>query len=170
MKGRIIKFRGKRLDNWLWVDGDLVTSLTPKGSMTKFPAIHTTYGTIGTFFIQPETVGQFVGLYDRNEKEVYEHDYISINYKYEHITNGGTIPDQDCICDGEVVYMDSFACFGLRLYKAEYPISEELKECPYLTIPLFQFDLDGDSIEILGNTFDNPEFLKEREYENERNN
>lgn len=91
---------------------------------------------------------------------MYEHDYISVNYKHESITNGCAVPDQDCICEGEVVYMDGFACFGLRLYKAEYPMNKELKECPYLTIPLFQFDLECDSIEVLGNTFDNLELLK----------
>ena len=56
--------------------------------------------------------------------------------------------------------MDGFSCFGLHLHKAEYPMSQELKECPYLTIPLFQFDLECDSIEVLGNTFDNLELLK----------
>lgn len=74
---RTIKFRGKRLDNELWVDGDLVTSLTPKGSMTKCPAIHTTNGTIGTFFVQPETIGQCTGLHDRNGKELYDGDIVS---------------------------------------------------------------------------------------------
>lgn len=140
-----IKFRGKSLNTGKWVYGDLWQS-----DKRKFVE----------YEVNPETVGQFVGLYDKNGKEVYEHDYISINYKYEQITNGGTIPDQDCICEGEVVYMDGFASFGLRLHKAEYPINQELKECPYLTIPLLQFDLEGDGIEILGNTFDNPELLK----------
>ena len=141
-----MKFRGKSLNTGNWVFGDLRQS-----GKRKFVE----------YEVNPDTVGRFVCLYDKNDKEVYEHDYISIIYKYEHITNKGTtIPDQDCICEGEVVYMDNFACFGLRLYKAEYPISQELKECPYLTIPLLQFDLDADSIDVLGNTFDNLELLK----------
>lgn len=140
-----IKFRGKSLNTGKWVFGDLRQS-----GKRKFVE----------YEVNPDTIGQFVCLYDMNDKEVYEHDYISINYKYEQITNGGIIPDQDCICEGEVVYMDGFACFGLRLYKAEYPIIQELKECPYFTIPLSQFELDYNSIEVLGNTFDNPELLK----------
>lgn len=157
---KTIKFRGKKKYDGIWAEGDLKTSLVPNGSMIPCPAISTTEGTIGTFFVKPDTVCQFIGLYDKNEKEVYEHDYISINLKYERNTIHGTIPDQDCICEGEVVYMDGFSCFGLHLHKAEYPMSQELKECPYLTIPLFQFDLECDSIEIVGNTFDNPELLK----------
>lgn len=157
---KTIKFRGKKKYDGIWAEGDLKTSLVPNGSMIPCPAISTTEGTIGTFFVKPDTVCQFIGLYDKNEKEVYEHDYISINLKYERNTIHGTIPDQDCICEGEVVYMDGFACFGLCLYKAEYPINKELNECPYLTIPLLQFDLECDSIEVLGNTFDNLELLK----------
>lgn len=140
-----IKFRGKSLNTGNWVFGDLRQS-----GKRKFVE----------YEVNPDTVGQFVGLYDNNGKEVYEHDYISINYKYEGIANGYAVPDQDCICEGEVVYMELFACFGLHLYKAEYPMSQKLKECSYLTIPLFQFDLEYDSIEILGNTFDNLELLK----------
>lgn len=29
-----------------------------------------------------------------------------------------------------------------------------------MTVPLLQFDLEGDCIEVLGNIFDNPELLK----------
>ena len=144
-----IKFRGKSFNTGNWVFGDLRQS-----GKRKFVE----------YEVNPDTVGQFVGLYDNNGKEVYEHDYISINYKYEGIANGCAVPDQDCICEGEVVYMDGFVCFGLRLYKAEYPINQDLKECPYLTIPLLQFDLECESIEVLGNTFDNPELLKHIDY------
>ncbi len=70
------------------------------------------------------------------------------------------MPDQDCFCEGVVVYMSELACYGIRLYKAEYPLMESLKETPYLTIPLMDFDLVCDSIEVLGNIYDNPELLK----------
>lgn len=162
---RQIKFRGKRSKNGEWVYGGLVYRLP------KHPEIVTNeYITHPdeqcedyiVFYqdIYEDTVGRFTGLHDKNGKEIFEHDYISIIYKYDGIINGGAVPDQDCICEGEVVYMDSFVCFGLHLYKAEYPVNQELKECPYLTIPMLQFDLECDSIEVLGNTFDNPELLK----------
>ena len=40
---------------------------------------------------------------------------------------------------------------------------ESLKETPYLTIPLMDFDLVCDSIEVLGNIYDHPELLKNDE-------
>ena len=66
---REIKFRGKRKDNGEWVEGDLKTNLVPKGSMHKCPAISTTKGTIGTFFINTDTLGQFAECAIKEKKK-----------------------------------------------------------------------------------------------------
>jgi putative prophage lp2 protein 26 len=159
---RTIKFRGKSIYDEEWLYGSLVR--IEKDIYAVIPSLNDIEigKSIGMYEVCLETIGQFTGLYDRNGKEVCEHDYISIIYKYEDIgVNGGVIPDQDCICEGGVVYMNEFSCFGIRLHKAEYPIKESLDECIYSTIPLLHFDLEGDSIEVLGNIYDNPELIKE---------
>lgn len=150
---RTIKFRGKLINNNKWVYG----YLADEDYVNDIDSID-----LSSIEVERETVGQFTGLFDKNGKEVYEHDYISIIYKYGDFgANGDIVPDQDCICEGEVVYMDEFGCFGIRLHKAEYPIKESLAGYIYSATPLLHFDLERDSIEVLGNIYDNSELIKE---------
>lgn len=96
---REIKFRGKRIYNGMWMEGDLKTDLVPKGSMLPCPAISTTKGTIGTFFVKTDTIGQFTGLHDKNGNDIYEGDII-----------------RNEICKGIVVYKNG--AFVLDLGKS----------------------------------------------------
>lgn len=79
---REILFRGKRIDNGEWVEGDLLhngidyeTAICNRENQTKYVT-----GVI------PETVGQFTGL-TANGKKIFEGDIISMRIGRAHIVN-----------------------------------------------------------------------------------
>lgn len=74
MENRIIKFRGKSIDNGEWVYGDLNQIFVPEGSTEDCPSIYDKFD--GTFFVHPNSVGQFTGIVDKDNEQIYEGDIV----------------------------------------------------------------------------------------------
>ena len=75
---REILFRGKRADNGKWEYGDLWCN--PYGKRVVCIVSPINYqGTTGGNEVDPETVGQFIGLYDKNSQKIFEGGYCSFN-------------------------------------------------------------------------------------------
>lgn len=73
---REILFRAKRTDNDEWIEGDLLQYL----GWGKVHIVQHYKGAGGQEVI-PETVGQYTGINDMNNKRIFEGDVISIPYR-----------------------------------------------------------------------------------------
>lgn len=127
---RTIKFRGKSLQTGEWFYGNLwdfdINGRTHIGTIHK-----------GCLCIDPETVGQFTGLLDKNGKEIYEGDVLLF---------GSNKTPNKC----EVGWNNRFTSFCVRLsYEERFGIK-----------PLGEW-LFVEPMEVIGNIHDNPELLSQ---------
>ncbi|MCD8394519.1 MAG: YopX family protein [Bacteroidales bacterium] len=138
---RSIKFRGKRLDNGEWVYGSLTQFHHPDGDTATIATQGVSpSGTINpSYCVNPDTVGQFTGLTDRDGNEIYEGDIVEMGdlryrvfYKESHAQFWATTEDFQSMTGGAKI------CDTSVLY--------------FLTI--------NGTLRVIGNVFDTPDLLK----------
>lgn len=136
---REIKFRGKSIfgiHEWLYgslllLNGKsyICPDKAAAWNMTRYEVI-------------PNTVGQFTGLFDKNGKEIYEGDIISVNGKYPKL----------------VKYINDYACFCLANIK---DLDEEMDTGYWHQVSPGWWNSSKREIQVIGNIYDNPELIKE---------
>ena len=139
---REIKFRGKRLDNGEWATGDLRHH--NDGSLTIITNLNVWSDNNGNvdaygeeFEVDPETVGQFTGLEDKNGKNVYEGDILG--------SEGRVI---GWVKDGVRGYCYDVVYINHPAGESDWPLYSTVK-----------YDYP-EQIEVIGNIHDNPDLLK----------
>lgn len=151
---REILFRGKRVDNGEWVQGFYVCKKRPyfkdkgvnlehiicdnveveDGNYKQFvDTIMTTY------IVDPETIGQYTGLTDKNGRKIFEGDIVIFDYIDYEDERGVVQWDSDI-----AKFIITFSTFAI------------------------DFDnVYGRELEVVGNVYDNPEMMEkiEEDYE-----
>ena len=133
---REILFRGKRLDNGEWVEGNLFVSDTDGGTYILEGSRIVTI----EWEVDPSTVCQYTGLTDKNGKRIFEGDIVQY---HERQFDGKDVPVRDA-----VIYEEGG--FSVRAYFLNNWLWNSINGNTQLR-----------DVEIIGNIHDKPELLKE---------
>lgn len=136
---REILFRGKRIDNGEWVEGDLSYHVHD-GEVYVFPG--NGYDSSDNYEVDSETVCQYTGSTDRNGRKIFEGDILSAHLDNQHpedITYVQITWDGFSWCIRESTEDDVMAEYDCNIF------------------------------EVCGNIFDNPELVEVKEDNGEIN-
>lgn len=124
-----ILFRGKRVDNGEWVEGYYAPIGEYHYILTGRLALVPYLG-FEHFLVNPETVGRFSGLTDRNGVKIFEGDIVHVKAR-------------SCCFTGYVIYWPEEARYACKTKSGiRYAICARLE------------------FEVIGNIYDNPELLE----------
>lgn len=129
---REILFRGKRLDNGEWIQGDLVQFL-PHG-VVRIVKQEQPYKDAE---VDLDTVGQYTGLTDRNGKKIFEGDIIKI------------VPDYD--------YSDDYSISKVYSYNGVFCVDYHGDDFDSTALGFLDDYLPDGDFEVIGNIHDNLE-------------
>mgnify|MGYP004603915639 CR=1 FL=1 len=137
---REILFRGKRVDNNEWVYGFLSKS-RGNNHFLSLCIDHEENGVMLSSIVEPETIGQYTGLCDKNGVKIFEGDIIKVHKSDTYVIKYGEYtPRNYCLAR----YYDK-PTIGFYAYDGE--------RC-------FQLSTNSRCYEVIGNIHDNPELAE----------
>lgn len=156
---REITFRGKTNDQYNartgeWIYGQLLVRPVHEGGMDEYFICETGHKFIRclnkvpcTYKVDPETVGQYTGLADKNGKRIFEGDIVKTHY--------ANTPKSDFI--EQVVFLDGRFCCLYEFGKSK--IWSQLHDKDFKLIS--DYSVYKEWCEVIGNIHDNPELIAE---------
>lgn len=141
---REIKFRGKRLDNGEWIYGSLLVSHFKDDKKERYFITQFSGNYTFEHEVDPNTVGQFTGLRDKNGRDIWEGDIFK--------EDGNGIVRSVFRVPGGLAFEDNPVSFGYDHRAPVYPYSSiaEMQSVSWLS----------QCCEVIGNIHDDPELLK----------
>ena len=141
---REIKFRGKRLDNGEWIYGSLLVSHFKDDKKERYFITRFSGNYTFEHEVDPNTVGQFTGLRDKNGRDIWEGDIFK--------EDGSGIVRSVFRVPGGLAFEDNPVSFGYDHRAPVYPYSSiaEMQSVSWLS----------QCCEVIGNIHDDPELLK----------
>ena len=143
---REIKFRGFNRKNNVWLYGFYLQNC---GAHFVCPDEFATGKSWDDYEIDPDTRGEFTGRKDKNGKEIYEGDVVSVNGEYPKVVK--YIEEWLSFC---VANIDTITTPPMSSWPDEYNYQQ--------LSPGWWKDFQNE-IEVIGNIHDNPELLEQRE-------
>ena len=131
---REILFRAKRIDNGEWIEG--LPSCDINGNLTEFE-VYRGFANCEIADVDSETVCQWTGLTDKNNRKIFEGDICKIHSDSIDEEDGGFSVEWD---EGDA----RFALYSVGL-----------------TVDFGNYH--GHECEVIGNIFDNPDLLPEED-------
>lgn len=130
---REILFRGKRKDNGKWVEG-----FYTENSITYFSGTPVISDNVDDYKVERDTVGQYIGLKDKNGKKIFEGDILSQTNKHDEKPLIRVVKyEMSCgCCCTQVIGFGASGHFHLDFIRLDKPV------------------------EVIGNIHDNPELLE----------
>lgn len=141
---REIKFRGKRLNNGEWIYGSLLVSHFKDDKKERYFITQFSGNYTFEHEVDPNTVGQFTGLRDKNGRDIWEGDIFK--------EDGSGIVRSVFRVPGGLAFEDNPVSFGYDHRAPVYPYSSiaEMQSVSWLS----------QCCEVIGNIHDDPELLK----------
>lgn len=155
---RVIKFRGKRLDNGKWATGDLSHEKNGKLYICNIAKIFKSY-----VEVDPDTIGQYTGSRDTTGREIYEGDILRRDWSYrtnpEYDEKGDTT-GYGYERDGHIIAPVAFSpSYGFHT-KGGYCVMHNPAPGEPSLVACTINKLKARKSTIIGNVYDNPELLK----------